>query len=343
MIKINNVFHTIDYHTAGETARILISGFPPIKCKTMEEKTHYFSRHMDYIRTALMQEPRGHAGMMGAIITSPACDDADFGAIFMDSRGYHSMCGHVAIAIGKMMIDMGWISHLQNNLIKLDTMAGLITLTPEKVGDNMHISLRNVPSFLHSKEKVEMEGLGGLNSLHVEIAFGGNFFALVDARKLGMDLKNASIKKLVEIGTFIYKRVGAKANLRHPLHLEVKSLDVVMIYQPLSQKDVIYKNIVVFGQEEFDRSPCGTGTSALMASLYARGILSPGQLFCNESIIGSRFLGRVQEETKVGDFPAIIPIISGSAYIMGINQWIVDPHDTLKYGFNPYEAGRDMQ
>jgi proline racemase len=327
-------YSVIDYHTAGEVARMLVSGCPPIKGKTMEDKGRFFASNLDYIRTMLMQEPRGHVGIMGAVLTAPCRREAQLGAIFMDGRGYHNMCGHVSIAIGKMVLERGIFSVQGEKPILLDTPAGLITLTPKMTGKSIdRVAFKNVPSFLYREKKMDIPGLG---PIHISIVFGGNFFALVDASQLGLKLEGTSKEELIDIGMSVYKTVNKKEKIQHPLQPEIAKLDVAMIYQYIHPEEPFYKSIVVFGERQFDRSPCGTGTSSLIALLHAKGKLTLGQRFTNESIIGTTFSGIILEEIKVGPFSGVVPEIAGSSHIIGINQFLVDDCDPLKYGFNIY-------
>lgn len=321
----------IDTHTQGEFTRIIIDGFPQPTGNTMIEKMHDLEKNFDYLREALMNEPRGHKDMFGALITTPINPDADFGVIFMESIGYISMCGHGTIGCATAAIEAKLVPVIEPyTYINIEAPAGLIKVKVKvESGRAIEVSLVNVPSFVY-KENLMME-INGKN-IKYDIAFGGNFFAMVDVCQFDLDINEKNVSKLTEIGIEIINKVNDAIEIKHP-NLDITKVDICELYGPSPFKDVNLRNIVIFGDYQADRSPCGTGTSAKLAMLYKQGKIEINEEFIYESFIGSRFKGVILEETKIGDFQAIIPEITGSANLTGIATYLIDPRDRLKYGF----------
>ena len=330
-MKFSRMITGIDSHTMGEPTRIITGGIPAIPGATMAEKKQYLVDHMDYIRTALMNEPRGHRDMFGSIITAPCNSEADFGIIFMDGGGYLNMCGHGSIGAVTAAIETGMVKAQEpTTTVKMDTPAGLVTATAKVEGGLVsEVSIVNVPSFLLKKCTVDVPDLG---PLELELSFGGSFFALVDARKLGVGVVPQNINKLVDMGLRIRECVNTQMDISHPELKHITTCDLVEFYDNPSHPDADYKNVVVFGQGQADRSPCGTGTSAKMAALFARGELGK-ETFTYESIIGTLFKGRILDTTRVGEYEAIIPEITGAAFITGFASFVIDERDPVKHGF----------
>lgn len=326
-------FFAVDSHTMGEPTRVVLSGFPLILGKTMMEKKQYLSEHLDNLRRALILEPRGHADMFGAVVTTPTQPEkADLGVIFMDSGGYLNMCGHGSIGVATVAVyeKMVKVEEPYTKIV-LEAPAGLIeTNVRVENGKAIEVTLTNVPCFLYKEHvKINIEELG---EIEIDISFGGSFFALVDAKSLGLELTQENTPKLVRVGMEILKKVNAKEKVRHP-YLDIHSVDLVEFYGKADNENATLKNVVVFGNGQVDRSPCGTGSSAKVATLYRRGKLALNEEFIYESITGSLFRARVCRETKAGPFDAVIPQITGSAYITSLHEIIIDPDDPLKYGF----------
>jgi proline racemase len=317
----------------GEPTRIVVGGIPKIPGETMAAKKEYLERNMDCLRTAIMLEPRGHSDMFGSIITEPCRKEADFGIIFMDTGGYLNMCGHGSIGAMTAAVETGMV-RVQEPVtrILLDTPAGLIQGEVKvEQGRAREVSIVNVPSFLYRAEvPIDVPGVG---CIPVDIAFGGSFFILVAAERLGLEVVPAQIQELKRLGLLIRSIVNATVPVRHPVLEHIRSADLVEIYGRAVNPEAHYRNVVVFGQGNADRSPCGTGTSAKMATLHAKGQLAVGEDFVYESILGTLFRGRILEELKVGEFDAISPRITGSAFITGFNHFVIDEEDPLKYGF----------
>lgn len=323
----------IDSHTMGEANRIITGGIPNIPGETMLEKKEYLEENLDCLRTLTMHEPRGHKDMFGSIITNPTIDEADFGIIFMDGGGYLNMCGHGSIGAATVAIETGAVPIVEPiTEIRFESPAGLIearaSIEDEKVKS---ISITNVPSFLYKEDiKIQVPGIGEIT---LDISFGGSFFAIVNAKQLGLELSPDNASRLKKAGLMIRDIVNKEIEIQHPTISKINTVDLVEIYDEPSHPDATLKNVVIFGDGQIDRSPCGTGTSAKMATLYAKGELKKGEEFVHESILGTLLTGKVLDTTRVGDYDSVITEITGSAYITGFNHFIIDENDPVKYGF----------
>ena len=336
-MKLNKMISVIDTHTAGEAARLVTAGIPKIPGKDMVEKKQYFIDHLDDVRKSVMFEPRGHQDMFGAFLLPPTKEEADFGLVFMDTGGYLNMCGHNTIAAVTAAVETGMVDVEEGATEKevvVETPAGLIYATAklkDNVGKVKEVSFRNVESFLYKRDvELDVEGVGHIK---FDISFGGSFFCIISADQLGLEVKPENASKLKEAGLKIRDAINANIEIQHPTLEHIKTVDLVEIYDKPSHPEATYKNVVVFGDGNIDRSPCGTGTSAKLATLYAKGELKPGEPFVYESILGTLFKGRIVEERKLADFDAIIPEITGSGYILGFSNYVYDPDDSLTYGF----------
>lgn len=323
---------TIDSHTMGESTRIVYDGFPTLRGDTMMDKKNDLIENYDFLRKALMLEPRGHRDMFGAVLTEPVHEEADYGVIFLDSGGCLNMCGHGSIGTASMLVETGMVKVTEPYTeVVLDAPSGIIR-TRVHVVDNksVEVSILNVPSFLYKKDLVIETSQWG--KITYDISFGGSFFALVDSEKIGLKLSMENIEDITELGMELIERINSSVSVKHP-YLDIDSVDLIEFYGKTDNKDANMKNCVIFGDAQADRSPCGTGTSAKLATLVERGELEIGEEFLYESITGSIFKGKAVKRVEVGDKTGIIPMITGSAYITGINQWIIDDDDPLKYGF----------
>lgn len=325
-------FKTIDSHTVGEATRIIYEGFPELPGDTMMAKKKYLEEHYDHYRTALMLEPRGHRDMFGALITGPVHPEADLGVIFMDSGGYLNMCGHGSIGTASMAVETGLVEAREPYTeVVLDAPSGIIRTRVHVVnGKAVEVSILNVPSFLY-RENLTAE-IPGYGSVPYDISFGGSFFALVDAGRVGLELTPGNIEAVTELGMKLRARINRDVEIRHP-YLDITAVDLVEFYSETRRPGADLKNCVIFGAAQADRSPCGTGTSAKLAALYAKGKLGLHEEFVYESITGSLFRGEVTQELELGGYRAVVPQITGSAYITGMNQWILDGDDPLENGF----------
>lgn len=323
---------TIDSHTEGESTRIVYDGFPDLPGGTMMEKKNYLIEHYDFLRTALMLEPRGHRDMFGVLLTPPVNDEADYGVIFMDSGGCLNMCGHGSIGTAAMLVETGMIEAREPYTeVVLDAPSGLIRASVHVIdGHAVEVSILNVPAFLYKKDlSIETEEWGNIS---YDIVFGGSFFALVNAEQIGLALEMENVEQITSLGMELLERINATIRVKHP-YLDITSVDLTEFYSHTEHPKADMKNCVIFGNAQADRSPCGTGTSAKIAALYARGELGLHEKFIYESITGSLFCGEIVQEVELAGMKAVIPQITGSAWITGLNEWIIDDTDPLRYGF----------
>ncbi len=326
---------TIDAHTAGEPLRLIVDGFPPVEGSTMLERREFVRSEHDHLRRALMLEPRGHADMYGALLTEPEHRDSDAGVLFMHNEGLSTMCGHGVIAVVTIAIERGLIVPPEGrDEIILDTPAGRIRAKATvRSGGAMRVervSFVNVPSFtLHGAVPVRL----GTRDVRVDVAFGGAFYAIVDSESTGIPIAPERLVDLRRAGMAIKTAVEAAVRVVHPIEPELHGIYGTIFTGPPASDGAHLRNVTIFADAEVDRSPCGTGTCAVMAVLSAMGLLGPDQTFVHESIIGTRFRGRIAGDTTIGEIPAIIPEIEGEAYITGEHTFLIDERDPLREGF----------
>ncbi|MCB9098714.1 MAG: proline racemase family protein [Anaerolineales bacterium] len=324
---------TIDLHTAGEPLRVIIDGWPDMPGGTILEKRRYAKDQLDHLRTALMWEPRGHADMYGCLVIPPVTAEADVGVLFMHNEGYSTMCGHGIIAVTKLVLETGYLPLIApQSTVKIDTPAGLVTAHARvSAGQITEVYFHNVPSFVVAlDESVEVPGIG---LVPYDLAFGGAFYAYVQAEAVGLTCTPENFQELIKKGRAIKQAVMAQRPIPHPFEDDLSFLyGTIFIDAPLSD-DAHSRNVCVFAEGEVDRSPTGTGVSGRMAIHYAKGEVGLNEPLIIESIIGSRFTGRVVETTTFGPYPAVIPEIEGTAHITGRHEFLIDPTDPLKRGF----------
>jgi proline racemase len=331
-VKAARYFSAVDSHTEGMPTRVITGGVPALPGETMLERKLRFEEERDDLRLLLMQEPRGHGAMSGAILQPPTRPDADWGVLYIEVSGCLPMCGHGTIGVATVLVETGMVEVDEpETVIKLDTPAGLVEARVEVAdGRATAVSLRNVPSFLHAAEQVvEVPELGPVT---YDMAFGGNFYALVDAASVGLRPEPEQAPALIESGLAVMSAINAAAPPVHPEDERISGCRHVVFHEPgTNGADARAATSIHPGW--LDRSPCGTGTSARMAQLHALGTLKTGEPFVNESVIGTRFTGRAVEETTVAGRPAIVPEITGRAWITGIGQYLLDPTDPFPAGF----------
>jgi len=326
-------FQTIDAHTEGEPLRIILSGYPELKGKTILEKRTDVQNHHDELRKALIWEPRGHADMYGAIIVEPDTTGADFGVIFIHNEGYSTGCGHAVIALTKVFVETGLISMNEPETeVKMDVPSGFIkSYAKVKNGQVTGVRFENVPSFIQSLDtEVDVPGLG---MIKYDLAFGGAFYAFVDVAQLDLDCKSEYQNQLIETGMKIKHAVMDSVEMVHPLELDMNFLYGTIFTGVSKDPNHHSRNVCIFAEGEVDRSPTGTGVSARAAILHAKGEIKVGESIIIESIIGSTFLVKVVATTTFGHYDAVIPEVSGNAYITGKNTFWIDQEDPLKDGF----------
>ena len=325
---------TIDTHTGGEPFRVITGGFPELPGDTILARRRYAKEHLDHLRTALMFEPRGHADMYGCIVTPPVSPEADFGILFMHNEGYSTMCGHGIIAITKVVLETGYLPRqAPETTVKIDTPAGLVTAHARLRGDQVEsVYFHNVPSFvLALAETVKVPGLG---RVRYDLAFGGAFYAYVQAEEVGLSCTPADFRALIETGMAIKRAIMASRPIPHPFEEDLSFLyGVIFVGPPQDGHGAHSRNVCIFAEGEVDRCPTGTGVSGRLAIHFARGEIGLNQPIIIESIIGSRFTGQVVESTTFGPYPAIIPQVEGTAHITGRHEFVIDPDDPLQNGF----------
>ena len=332
-MEFSATYTTIDTHAAGEPLRIVTAGIPRIPGATILEKRRWARENLDHVRRALMWEPRGHADMYGCYVTEPVTSEADLGVVFLHNEGYSDMCGHGIIALATVAVAQGWVARTTpETRVGIDAPAGfieaLVGWDGRKAGP---VRFRNVPSFLYRRDvRVATPSYGEVT---VDVAFGGAFYAYLDAAQVGLEVRPEHLRQLVEVADEVKHAVSAAVPLRHPLVPELDTLYGTIVDGPPRDPANHQANVCVFAEREVDRSPTGTGTAGRVAQLVARGRLGLGQELRNESIVGSLFTGKAIAETRVGDLPAVVPEIAGSASIVGFAQWVVEPDDELGGGF----------
>jgi len=330
-MKLKKVIYVVDSHTEGMSTRVVVGGFPHIPGKSMLEKREYAKNNLDNLVTSIIWEPRGHDALYTAIITLPTSKEADFGVIFRGPYTWETMCGHGTIGVVTVAIETGTIEAKEPiTKVTIDTPAGLVIAKAEvENGSVKRVTIRNVPCFLYKGEVlIKVPGLGEVMG---DVAFGGNFYFLVDSRNIKINLDEIEVDELLKIGNKIRECAIEQIKVQHPTK-EIKGIHTVIIKGPASHSKANCRSFYILGRQ-IGRSPCGTGNSAIIASLYDKGKLKLGSEFITESILGTLFKGKIVEETNVGEFKAIIPEITGSAWITGFNTLLIDSSDPLKYGF----------
>lgn len=322
---------TIDLHTGGEPLRVIYDGLPEIQGKTILEKRRFFRENLDHIRTGLMFEPRGHADMYGALITEPITENADFGTFFLHNEGYSTMCGHAIIALTKLVFDTGMIEKEEDDLI-IDAPPGLIRSRAHRVnGVVEEVSFLNVPSFLlHRDQEVEVAGIG---KVKFDVAYGGAFYAFVDADELGIGMEEKDYNQLIDWGRKIKYAVMENFDIKHPFEEDLSFLYGTIFTGKAIDPKHHSRNVCIFAEGEVDRSATGSGVSARAALHYAKGELKEGEKITIESILGTTMDVEVKEVTTYGPHAAVVPEVSGTAHITGKNEFYFDPDDPLREGF----------
>lgn len=324
---------TVDAHTGGEPFRIITGGLPPLPGATILDRRRYMREHMDGVRRVLMYEPRGHHGMYGAVLTPPVTPEADLGILFMHNEGYSTMCGHGIIAAATVLLETGMlVKEGPEPAVTFDTPAGTVHARARFDGDRVQsVRFENVPSFVLAADvRVPLKGGGELTA---DIAFGGAFYAYVDAPSAGVRVQTGDIPRMQALQVEIKQHIEAHFDVRHPLEPELAGIYGVIFTDAPQRPDAHGRNVCVFADQQIDRSPCGTGTAARVALLHARGLLAQGQSYGHESIVGSLFHGRVIRPTAAGPFPAVVAEVEGDAHITGFHQFVVDPSDPQGDGF----------
>jgi proline racemase len=333
VMRFKRMFTTVDTHTGGEPTRTVIGGIPFIPGKTISEKMLYLQQEQDWIRKVLVNEPRGNDVMSGVILTEPCSPGADLGVIFIEVGGYLPMCGHSIIGVSTALIETGIIKPVNPyTYITLDTPAGLVKVKV-KVEEYVakEVTFTNVPAFVFG-ENISIE-IPSLGTVPLDISYGGNFYAIVMAEAVGLAIVPQEAQKIINYGRLIKDAVNRQIKVYHPEKNFINEITHVEFSAPPTHPKADLKNAVVIPNGSVDRSPCGTGSSAKLASMFYGGKLNINEYFVHESIIGTIFKCRVLGETKVGSFKAVIPEITGSAYVTGMHTFVIDSEDPLPEGF----------
>lgn len=332
-MKLSNVLTVVDAHTEGQPMRIVTSGFPAIRGRTMQEKCSYVEQELGELWRRILYEPRGHNAMCGAFLVEPTIPEADVGVIFIEPIGVVPMCGHGSIAIAKVLVETQRVEVTEpTTSVKLDALAGLVDVKVRvRNGEVEDITLRNVESFSYLRGvEVQTEEFGNVT---VDIAYGGTFYAIVSAEDLGLKIVPREAGKIIEYGEIIRGSIQRQVKLRHPQESGLEKVLYIQFTAPPVNPRAHMRNAVVVAPSGVDRSPCGTGTSARMADLAAKGKLHVGEEFVHESIIGTLFRGKIIGESRVGEYPAVNTEISGMAYITGFQHLVFEQGDPFTKGF----------
>jgi 4-hydroxyproline epimerase len=326
-------FHCIDAHTCGNPVRLVADGGPELEGNNMSEKRQHFLKEFDWIRKGLMFEPRGHDMMSGSILYPPHDPQNDFSVLFIETSGCLPMCGHGTIGTITIAIEEGLIVSKTPGVIRMEAPAGLININYKQIGKKVEsVKLTNVPAYL-DKEGITAD-CPELGELVIDVAYGGNFYAIVDVQKNFNGLENYPADKLIAWARELRKNINAKYEFVHPDNPTINGCSHILWTGAVLDKTSTARNAVFYGDKAIDRSPCGTGTSARMAQWYAKGKLKKDDVFIHESIIGSKFNGTIEEELTVNGKPAIRPGIEGWAKIFGYNTISIDKDDDpYAYGF----------
>lgn len=330
---LKNTFSCIDAHTCGNPVRVIAEGGPQLEGKTIFEKRLHFLKEYDWIRKGLMFEPRGHDMMSGSILYPPTDHENDTAVLFIETSGCLPMCGHGTIGTVTVAIEEGLVTPKIPGKLRLETPAGIVLVEYQQEGEKVtSVKLTNVPSYLHS------EGLGvncpDLGKLKVDVAYGGNYYAIVDIQENFNGLDDYSTQQLIPWSRAIRKEMNERYSFEHPDNPKINGLShLLWTGNPLAESSSA-RNAVFYGEKAIDRSPCGTGTSARMAQWHKKGHLKMGDTFIHESIIGSKFIGRIEDVSQVGPYQAIIPSIEGWAQVTGYNTISLDDNDPFVHGFS---------
>ncbi|MFC9621351.1 proline racemase family protein [Streptomyces sp. NPDC056930] len=331
-MQTRHIFHAVDSHTEGMPTRVITGGIGTIPGATMAERRRYFQEHRDAVRTLLMYEPRGHAAMSGAILQPPTRPDADFGVLYIEVSGFLPMCGHGTIGVATVLVETGMVEVTEPvTTVRLDTPAGLVSVDVQvKDGAATAVTLTNVPAFSVALDRtVDVPGYGPVRH---DLAYGGNFYAMVHLADLGLPFDRAHKDDILAAGLAVMDAVNAADRPVHPEDPDIHGLKHVQFIAPGSDARHS-RHAMAIHPGWFDRSPCGTGTSARMAQLHARGELALDTDFVNESFIGTSFTGRLVGKTTVGGLPAVVPTVTGRAWITGTAQFFLNPSDPFPEGF----------
>ncbi|EAZ82316.2 4-hydroxyproline epimerase [Algoriphagus machipongonensis] len=331
-MSTRHTFSCIDAHTCGNPVRVVSGGVPFLDGKNMLEKRQFFLENYDWIRTGLMFEPRGHDMMSGSMLFPPHNPENDVAVLFIETSGCLAMCGHGTIGTVTIAIEEGLIYPKTPGQLRLETPAGLVLVEYKQEGKKVSsVKLTNVKSFLAAENlEIESEELGKLS---VDVSYGGNFYCIIDPQENFPGLEHYKAEQLIRMARSIRQKMNEKYEFVHPEHPQISGVSHILWTGKTLDSSSTARNAVFYGDKAIDRSPCGTGTSARLAQWYAKGLLKPEEDFIHESFIGSKFIGRIEQETEINGKPAIIPSIEGWAKVYGYNTIILDDDDPYVHGF----------
>lgn len=332
-MRLEHVFESIDSHTFGAITSVIVAGVPHIPGKTMGEKMLAMQNDMDWIRTSMFWEPRGGDMTGGAILMDPCDPRADYGVLYMHHGGYMPMCGSQTIGVVTTLIEAGYITAREpETVVRLDTPAGLVEARAVvENGRCKSVSFQNIPCFLYKTSELDF---GEFGPVEVDVAYGGNAFAIVRAEPFGLQLMPGNTDEMIRLGRIVLEKANAEIGFQHPEKPFINEVDQVHWYcDPILDNTVNTRSAIVNFPKLVDRSPCGTGTSAHACTRFAKGQLKLNESFSQESLTGGKFIARVIKPYSVGGCKGGIPELTGSAHITGFRKFIITPEDPLKYGF----------
>lgn len=329
---MTKTFFCIDAHTCGNPVRLVAGGGPILEGANMSEKRQHFMRDYDWIRKGLMFEPRGHDMMSGSILYPPSYPENDIGVLFIETSGCLPMCGHGTIGTVTIAIEHGLVTPREPGKLRLETPAGIVSIEYKQEGKKVKsVKLRNVPAYL-AQENILAE-CPDLGQLTLDVAYGGNFYAIVDEQPNFKGIDNYTADQLISWSRVLRKNINKNYQFIHPDNPTISGCSHILWTGKTIDSKATARNAVFYGEKAIDRSPCGTGTSARLAQWHAKGKIKRGEPFIHESIIGSKFIGRIEEITELGGMTAIIPSIEGWAQVTGYNTILIDDEDPYAYGF----------
>jgi proline racemase len=333
-MNFTNVIQTIETHTFGEPTRVINGGLLKLKGKTVAEQRDYMAEHFVWFRNSLIQEPRGHRDMFGAVLLPPLQEGVDFGVIYMDNANFLNMCGHATIGVATAIVETGLVKVTgEVTELVLETPAGLVyPRVKVENGRVTSVTFKNVPGFLEKRDVVI--NAGELGEITVDISFGGNYFAWVDIEQLNEVIHVSNGSRLKAMAKIIKEEVNKVVKVQHPTKPYINNIDIITFYgKPSIYPEATYKNVHIFSENQADRSPGGTGTTAMVSRMVGRGELEIGDEVICEGFVGGRFYGKAIEKVQLGDKEAYVTEITGSAHITGFNNILIDPNDPFKHGF----------
>ena len=331
-MKFSRIISCIDTHSSGEATRVVVGGFPKLKGRNMAEKQAYFREHYDDLRPTMLKEPRGFAGLLGAVLTEPTVPEADIGVIYLWTDGYFSACGDSTYSVSAVLVNTGMVEVEEPvTEITLDTVAGLVrTKVYVKDGEAKSIAMEGVPSFYTETVKMDVPEVGEVGA---DIAYGGLWYAFIEAGSIGLEPTLENKDRWIPLGWEIRNYLADRVKVSHPDYPELNVLDLVTFYSKPTVDGAHTRHWNVFGPKQSCRSPAGTCTNARMAALYGKGQLDVGEDFVAESTISTLHYGKILKEVMVGEHKGIQPDVSATAYITAFNQIVIDPRDPQRGGF----------